>query len=138
MTHISRNVPTKKVVDDIMRRFITALATLDEKSATPFFNRFFSQAERIMFAKRFATLFLLDQGWSSYRIAALLKMSASGIRNIGREFSGVERTRLVKAFSKTQRGSALLSELGDLLVRGFSMDPKKRSAWLREFESRYE
>ncbi len=137
MTHVSSNPLPKKVSKDISQKFTRALSKLNEQEAHIFYQHFFSRAERLMFAKRFAVLFLLKEGWSSYRIARVLKMSATGVRGIGRQFSTTNNAQILNAFGRTRQGSSLLQELGDLLVNGFSMDPKKRNKRLNDFESRY-
>src|SRR3989344_8533469 len=124
MTNISRYILKNEVAKDITVAFIGALSHLDKKTAPKFFNRFFSDAERAMFSKRFAALYLLKEGWSSYRIAALLHMSAAGVRRIRDQFSDTEKATLLKQFGRTRQGSTLLRELRVLLLEGFSMDPK--------------
>ncbi len=137
MAHVSQKNLKSRIAKEITKRFVAALVTLDTKTAQNFFQSFFTDTEQIMFAKRFAVLFLLHEEWSPYRIAQLLNVSASTVRRLDRELSFDDQVLILKEFKRLERGSGLLEELQDLLVNGFSRDPKKRNKWLNDFEKRY-
>jgi len=137
VVNVSKNKLKPKVVRDITRQFVATISQLDRESAETFFKAFFTPAERLLFAKRLATVYLLRKGVSAYRIAQLLKISRSTVQSLDERFSRLEQEALILTCERFDKGGGLLGELQDLLFRGFSMNPKQRARWLNEFEQKY-
>lgn len=138
MPQVSKNKLKPKVKKDITSQFINTIAHLDKKSADIFFNQFFTKTERLMFAKRLAIVYLLREGFSSYRISRLLKVSKSTVLNLNSKYSFLEKETIISTCERLDVDGGLLQELKDLLLNGFSMDSKKRSKWLTEYEKKYQ
>lgn len=113
------------------------MTDFEKKTAEAFFNEFFTQTERIMFAKRLAVLFLIREGITPYRIARLLNVSTSTVYRLEKQFGDTEQHTVAALYKKLDTKGGLFDELRTLLLEGFSMDPKRRSKWLNEFEKRY-
>jgi len=138
MVHVSKNKLKPNVSRDIARQFISTISSLDRKAAEIFFNDFFTPSERLMFAKRLATLYLLRNGASMYRISQVLKVSTSTIGSLNERFSRLEKESIVAACEQFDTSGGLLRELQNLVMHGFSMNPKRRAQWLNEFERKYQ
>jgi uncharacterized protein YerC len=137
MVNVSKNKLKLKVRKDIISQFIETIAELDKNSANVFFQEFFTDSERLLFAKRLAIIYLLHEGISFYRISLLLKVSRDTVYRINREYTPVEKDKIIKTCEQFNAQEGLLFELKELLVNGFSRDPKKRMKWLNEFEEKY-
>lgn len=134
MTNVSKKRLTSKMSTTIDNQFIKTIARLDEKSAKAFLEDFFTVAERIMFAKRLAISLLLEENFSPYRIACLLRVSTATVRRTNARVF-FKNTR-ANAYG-TGKENAFFREFRDFLFEGLSMSPKRRARWLNDFEKKY-
>lgn len=99
MTQNSKRNLDQKILKKIERLFCQALAEIKTTpEAEQFCHSFFTPAERIMFTKRFSTLYLLEKNISPGEIAHLLKTSSSTVSrtNILKENLEKEEKQLIK------------------------------------------
>ncbi len=75
MVRINRNELSKEELDSLLTQFDILLAKLDQTSTKIFLNELLGNEERIMLAKRLATIILLCEGYSEYRVSRVLKLS---------------------------------------------------------------
>ncbi len=77
MVHVNRNQLSQKDAQLLLQRFDTTLIKLDPKTTTIFLNELLGKEERLTIAKRLATIILIHEGCSEFRVSRLLKLSHS-------------------------------------------------------------
>ncbi len=75
MVRINRNELSKKDLDALLHQFDTLLGKLDKNKTKIFLSELLGREERVMLAKRLATVVLLAEGCSEYRVSRILKLS---------------------------------------------------------------
>jgi len=88
MVRINRNELSKKDLDALLQQFDTLLGKLDKTATNVFLNEILGREERVMFAKRLATIILLHEGYSEYKVSRVLKLSPT---TTGKVASAIER-----------------------------------------------
>ncbi len=88
MVRINRNELPKKEWVALLHQFDALLGKLDKDSTKIFLNEILGREERITLAKRFATIVLLIEGTSEYKVARILKLSPT---TTGKIAFGIER-----------------------------------------------
>lgn len=137
MPQISRNKLKPKIKKNITDQLVITIADLDRKSARVFFDHFFSDTEKVMFAKRLSIIYLLREGLSPYRVSQLLKVSHATVRLYEERYTPTEMEAIIKSCKGIGSGAGIFEELKLLLLEGYSTDPRKRAKWLNEFEARH-
>jgi len=79
MPHVSSKKIKKAQYTEIYSRLVEVIGETSEKSQSSFFNEFFTETERLMFAKRLAVIYLLSRGVPQSYIAISLSMSPATI-----------------------------------------------------------
>jgi len=76
MPHVSRKKLDKKTQDKILKIFQLILAKLKkDKEVNDFVFLLLTPTERVMLAKRLATIILINEGLSDYQISKMLNIS---------------------------------------------------------------
>jgi len=133
MARISKRKLKKEVFDKINKRFVDAIVSLNNESGgSAFFGEFFSSAERTMFAKRFAALFMLTHGMSSYKVGKLLNMSYTTTARLSLGLSMGKYTHIKNLTTKRKERKAFVDELEVFLRCGMPSMGKDRWKWLDE------
>ena len=134
MVHVSKYKIKKETLLRISEKLIEQCARLKtKKHAQRFLTELFSETERIMLAKRFAILILLQQGYSFTIITQTLKVSPSTIARVARHKKQGRFNFLVKQIggrptSQISRGSNnFLLSLETLLRAG--LPPRGKGRW---------
>lgn len=83
MPHVSRKKLPYKTEKQILDSLIYALTDIkDKQKMEEFINSFFSGTERLMFAKRLAIVFLLEEGIGETTIAETLNVTQATVSRI--------------------------------------------------------
>jgi len=115
MPQVSRWQLSPKIEKTIFDLFIKALAKIrEEKEVEAFINDFFTPTERVMLAKRFAIIYLLDKGVGIREIANLIKVSTSTVSRINIWFK-----RGGESYRKLIRKIAIQKELEKIFADAF-------------------
>lgn len=132
MPHVSKQKVHPRVLQEISKKFIIILNSLNHrKDSAKLYFELFTPTERLMLAKRLATIAMLHRGESLYRISSTLKISPSTAARIGSQY---ERGKFPFISSKVVRSSnftEFLDSLFDLLT---IMPPKIGRDRYKSFE----
>lgn len=134
MVRISEHTVRKEILLQISEKLIEHVARVKtKKHARSFFLELFTETERIMLAKRFAILVLLEQGYSFSVIIQTLKVSQSTIARIVRDKKQGKFNFLIQQIgTRAKKGiiannSDFLLSLEILLRAG--LPPQGRGRW---------
>ena len=86
MPQISKQKIPEKILLAISDQLISELARRKGTETKHFFENVFTETERIMFAKRFAIIIMLHQGFQWETIQETLKVSPSTVNRLWREY----------------------------------------------------
>lgn len=116
MTHLSRG----KLADDIFRRitdsFLFVLTDIKDKgSMAQFLDSFLSKTEKLMFAKRLALIYLLNEGIEETKISEILKTTLANVSRMKLKLES-KNTGYQQALAKIKK-QKILEELKDLALR---------------------
>lgn len=75
MVRINQNELPKENLNALLQQFDALLAKLDKTATEIFLDEILGREERIMLAKRLATIILLSEGYSEYRVSRILRLS---------------------------------------------------------------
>ena len=119
MVHLNHNKLSKKQLDNLFSQLATTVAPKNETEATTILTELLGTEERIMVAKRLATVVLLTEGMSQYKIGNLLKLSQSTIANIAKKLQAGHYEGTLRKVSKTKKDYlAFLDTLDKILHLG--------------------
>jgi uncharacterized protein YerC len=139
MPHISKRKLSKNVEDQIITDLFEIFLTLPHSTrGGSFLSEFLTPTERTMFAKRLATMFMLSDNISTYRVAEVLKMSSSTIFRIQNQFEKGAFPEIKKALTKKKVRKhfwkAILHHYQGSLEK---YSGKKRWDWLDDVTTQY-
>ncbi len=132
------NISKRKIREDILftisNNLIKYIAHIkNKKQAELFINSFFTKSERIMFAKRFTILVMIERGYSYSEIKDILKVSNSTITNIKRKRDGGYFNYILKHIKKAcaKAGTKQEEDIWDILeaILRVGMPPMGRGRW---------
>jgi len=135
MVNISKRKVKENILFAISSNLIKYIAHIkNKKQAELFINSFFTKSERIMFAKRFTVLVMLERGYSYSEIKDILKVSNATITNIERkrrmgDFSYMSKhikNACVKKTGTKQEGD--IWDILEVILRA-GMPPMGRGRW---------
>jgi len=85
MTNVSKKSLKKKVADKISNQLAFLIADFKKSDKSSLFvDEFFTETEKIMFAKRLAIIFMILEDFPSHAISKVLKVSPSTILKIAK------------------------------------------------------
>lgn len=122
MTHISKKELDKSEFDKIFRELVRALHNCtSENEKSGFLWQLFTPTEKIMLSKRFAMIYMLEAGKSTYEITQVLNISPSTIARISRKWDKGGYLKVVMKNSHMDKFEKLLYSLHTV---GGIMPPK--------------
>ena len=134
MTHISKQKlkeeDFKKIYDQLISMFDTAG---DSRRSDRLLKEFLTSAEKVMLAKRFAILCMLEQGVSQHFIGQVLKVSPSTVNRIFLQYQN-NKFRYIESILKKNRRN-IWDTLGTIITAGLPPRVGRgRWQWLNEIE----
>jgi uncharacterized protein YerC len=137
MVNVSKRQIKRKVLLAISNNLFGHIVGIHTSvDADKFLSALLTSSERIMLAKRFAVIFMLERGWSSVVIAKTLKMSPTTILKIDDDREeGIYDfilERIPKKHTNTAKSSDFWVDLDKFLRVGGIMPPRGRGRW-RDF-----
>jgi uncharacterized protein YerC len=139
MPHVSKQKLPKKVEDQIITDLFDIFLTLPHSTrGGSFLSEFLTPTERTMFAKRLASMIMLEDNISTYRIAEILKMSNSTVLRIQNTLKKGQRSEIKKALTKKKVRKhfwkAILHHYQEVMD---TYSGKKRWGWLDDISTHY-
>ncbi len=127
MVNVSKNQLDPKHLATLFSQLNTIVSRLNEVQADAFLTELLGPEERIMLAKRLATIIMLHEGYSQYRIAESLKLSGSTVSAITERYHRGDFKRIHTLFKKEPvTFTDFIETLDQVLHLGFL--PRKYSA----------
>lgn len=127
MTHTSKKILTKKVEEQLTAQLAKLFSGKKEGPITELFSDLLTAAEQIMLVKRLAIIFMLTEGYSTYRIAKMLLVSDSTVRDIQAKLHVGHYQHLIQSSSgKTFNSKEFLNILEVILSGGLPSRGKNR------------
>ncbi len=114
MTHVSKNDLPRAVRQEIDRQFLH-LSSGNEAKAN-FFEELLTDTERLMLAKRLATIFMLIEEQSYYRIEQVLGVSVSTSKRLHQLLIGGAFTSIERLAARKKEREKILANI-DLIMR---------------------
>ena len=128
MNHISKKKLEDSTLDKIQDKFIATITNLkSSKVGDSFLKEFFTETEKILFAKRLAVIIMLNNDFSYYRINKILKVSTSTSKRMHEKLLFGDYNSILKVFKKRRDREIFWNEL-DVLIR-VGMPPMGRGRW---------
>lgn len=130
MTNISKKKLKKEISEKITKQFVGVLADLDKFYKTSsFVFEFFTRSERVMFAKRLATILLVLKDFSPSAICEILLVSPSTVNKILRTIDRGGYKNIRRYFNDKKNRKSISSQL-EIIIRA-GMPPMGRGRWTR-------
>ena len=134
MTHVSKRKlkeeDFRKIYDQLISIFDTAG---DDRRSDHLLKEFLTSAEKVMLAKRFAMLCMLEEGVSQHFISEVLKVSPSTISRIFLQYQNGKFRYIESILKKNKR--SIWDALETLITAGLPPRVGKgRWQWLNEIE----
>jgi len=128
MPHISSKKLNEKIFLSIHKELIKYVSGSKLSKRAKIFNSLLTETEKIMLAKRLATILLLSKGHSYYAIEKLLNISSSTVARFDRELDqGKYKSITSIADTKSQTRQKSLLDLVAHLIHPMSyLNPKFR------------
>ncbi len=137
MVHVSAKKIQEKTLKKLHTRFADSIATVTKRSdAVYFLEELLGEEEQLMLAKRLATIYMLAEGVSAYRIAQVLGMSTSTINSMYRIFDRNGYSTIVENYLDKKNHAQFWLDIEVLLRLGMPPMGKGRWGWLDELEKR--
>jgi uncharacterized protein YerC len=112
MPHLSQRKLEKDHFLQINKQLYKILEGLVRNNNTKvFLNEILTKTEKVMIAKRLATIAMLDKGESSYSIEKMLKISSSTVIKMSHKFGEGDYNALIKEMKRYKSLSFQLQKL---------------------------
>jgi uncharacterized protein YerC len=125
MTRVSK----RKIDNDdyiiAYKQFVTFLSGLQNKNAHFFLEELLTETERVMLVKRFAAIFMFQQGYSPYRVSVTVDISESTAQRLYQVYLNSSYDNVLSCIKKTEKDE-LLELLKDLMLSKASFSARKR------------
>ncbi len=116
MVHVNHNQLTQENLDGLFQQFDALLGKLDQKAIRIFMGEILGHEERIMIAKRLATIVLLQEGLSAYKTSLVLKLSPSTVGKIADHIKDGSYAGTIALLHKNKRNYlAILNTIDSIL-----------------------
>ncbi|TSC70035.1 MAG: Uncharacterized protein CEO12_590 [Parcubacteria group bacterium Gr01-1014_46] len=134
MTHVSKKEISKENFSKIYNQLVIVFDTAgDDRRSVTLLKEFMTQAEKVMFAKRFAILCMLEEGVSKNFISNILNVSPSTVARISLKYEIGKFKYIENILKKNQKS---IWDVLETIVTG-GLPPrvgKGRWQWLNEIE----
>jgi len=119
MVRLNKNHLTKKQLDSLFAQLGKSLGKLPAKETDSFLTELLGPEERVMLAKRLATIILLIEGKSLYSISRDLKISTATAEKIKSHLNDGGYEFIITSISKNQKVYiSLLNTIDSILHLG--------------------
>lgn len=119
MVRLNKNLLTEQQFEQLFIQFVRILDPNKSMSADGVLREILGEEERIMIAKRLATIVLLLEGKSLYNIATTLKISPSTAEKIKRHLDDGDYETILSRLGKSKRNYfAILDTIDSILHLG--------------------
>ncbi len=119
MVHLNKNQLTQKQLDQLFAQMGQTLGKLKIVQSELFLTELLGKEERIMLAKRLATIILLTEGKSLYSISRILKISPSTANSLKQELEKGAYTQILSSIGKSKKNYfEFLNTLDNILHLG--------------------
>ena len=133
MTHVSKKDLDPKHFKRLYRQYVKTIAQFKKTEVSLIFDELLGEEEKIMLAKRFATIVMLFENNSTYRIAQLLHMSPSTVERLRNKMNAGEFEHIREQLTKhKEEYEAFWKTLETILRAG--LPPRGRGRWKSTFE----
>jgi len=145
MPQVSRRFIDKKTQDKIFSLFISSLIKCNSQDrALKLVEDLFTPTEKIMFAKRVAIAYMLQEGYDYRFISQTLKVSTTtiGLLSSWLKIKGEGIRKIIEEIKRDSEMNALFSEFKDILQeliassRGQNWSKSKKILWQTRREQR--
>ncbi len=128
MSHISKKQLDTKTKNSIQNDFKYLLT--NEKNRFEIFNDLLTETERIMLAKRFAVVLLLNKKIPQHIIAEKLKVSKSTVLRLNHDYSNGRFSSFINNIKKSkEKERDILKKLERILTLGMPQYASKKERW---------
>lgn len=128
MAHLSKHQLPPKQLEQLFARLNHITASLDQNDAEFFFSELLGSEEKIMLAKRFAAIAMLNEGNSIYRVAQLLCMSPSTIERMKLKLEIGKYRRITRLLKENEKRYMDFWDTLDIILQA-GMPPMGRGRW---------
>ncbi len=137
MPHISNKELKKEDLDILFLQLVKMINTIGtEGKSEILFKELFTDTEKIMFAKRLAIVFMLNEGISRPYISDVLFISPSTVDRAFLNFENGKYQYLVKIIKKNNR--SIWEIIENLISNSVSEQVgKRRLAWMDKLKEKY-
>lgn len=119
MVRLNKNLLTEQQLNDLFDQFTKILNDGHDSNTSAILNEILGQEERIMVAKRLATIILIIEGHSLYSISRNLKISPATAEKIKFKYEQHRYETILKKLGKSKRNYfAILEALDSILHLG--------------------
>lgn len=134
MTHISKKKLSEKDFEKIYTQLVSIFDTAgNARKSNVLLKEFITEAEKIMFAKRFAILCMLEEGVSKHFISEVLKVSPSTVDRISLRYESGKFIYIKNILHKNKK--TIWDTLESIITGGLPPRVGKgRWQWLNEIE----
>ena len=125
MTHISRRKITSIDYSHARKQLVDVIAHLKIDGAAHLINGLLTEAEQVMLIKRFATILMFQQDYSTYRVSQAIGISTSTARLIYEDYIAGRYDGLLSSIPKKQK-SDFIKLVEDFMLSRVSMKARSR------------
>ncbi len=118
MAHVSKHALSARIQRDIEAQTATLLFASERKISRALFSELLTDVERLMLAKRLATLLMLEDEQSYYRIQQTLGVSVSTCKRLHQLLTNGAFPALEKITAKKRATHKTMSEVENILLAG--------------------
>jgi len=130
MSQISQKPVSAKVLKRITNQFFDSISRQKRFNLKPFLINLLTETEQIMLAKRLATIFMLIDNVSYYKIRKILKISSSTSKRLHKNLLNGEYKDMEKWFKKEKNKEAFWLEIETIINVGLPSIGKNRWKFL--------
>ena|SRR3989338_5715558 len=128
MTHVSQKRVKRKTFKKLEERFVNLVLCLKKtKRGEQILKEILTPTEQIMLSKRVAAVWMLERGYSFYRIQKTLKVSTSTLLRFWKQKQSGAFIHTLESFKKEQEAKKFWGTLETFLRVG--MPPRGRGRW---------
>ncbi|TSC86419.1 MAG: hypothetical protein G01um10148_405 [Parcubacteria group bacterium Gr01-1014_8] len=136
MTHVSKYTMNRKIENRINNNLMNAFFTSADRGK-PLLQSLLTSTEKVMLAKRFAIIVMLEKDFSYYRIEKTLKVSTSTIKRLHRRLLAGMFDPIRNAITGKRSDISFLETLEIFLSAGMpSIAGPRHAKRIRELRSR--
>lgn len=128
MVNVSKRKLKGKDKEKLRHQFVDLLSNVNHRSAQTLVTELFSESEQTMFLKRLAIIILVDKNLSKYRIAQMLLVSESTVREIAHKHQVGQYDKLLLLTRSKKFDTEAFWETMEILLRA-GMPPMGKDRW---------